>query len=135
MKTIAKTLIAVGILMFSLHVNAAISGGPGSQQIGYKVQILGQNPHINNFNLILYVAMTDENGRPVDQVQRFKTGTYTYFFSETGPVQGTRVARLVNDPIVPTTLNFYCAPDAQTGKFLPGDIYVFDLYPSITGGK
>jgi len=76
--------------------------------------------------------MTDENGKLIGPVQRFKPGTRNYYFYENGPVKSTRMAYLVKDPNSPPNINlyFYCAPDAQTGSFLPGDTYIFDLYPT-----
>jgi hypothetical protein len=134
MKTIAKTLVAVGILMLSLQMIAANGGNPTAQtSITYVVKINIPHPHIGgNYNLVLYVAMTDANGKPIAPAQRFIPGVFTYVFYEKGPYVGTRVAHLVNDPIVPTNIPFYCAPDSQTGKFLPGNSYLFNLTPTTT---
>lgn len=133
MKTIAKTLIVLGILMLSLQSIAGPGISPGSAQITYKVQILGQPPHIQNLNFNLYIYMTDQNNRLIGPPQQFKRGTYTYFFYEPGPVKGTRVAHMVNDTRYPTTLySFYCAPSSLSGGFAPGEVYTFDLYPVIT---
>ena len=131
MKTIAKTLVAACILMLALQVNAGKNGGnPTAQnQIGYSVKINAPQWHIGGFNLVLYVAVTDEHGKPITSVQRFVPGTSTYMFYENGPYKGTRVAVLVNDPIVPTNIHFFCAPDVKTGGFQNGVTYDFNLYP------
>ena len=134
MKTIAKTLVAVCILMLSLQVNAANSNGnPSAQnQIAYSVKINAPQWHIGGFNLVLYVAVTDEHGKPIAPAQRAVPGKSTYMFYENGPYKGTRVAVLVNDPIVPTNIHFFCAPDVMTGGFQNGVTYDFNLYPGIT---
>lgn len=133
MKTIAKILIALSILIISLHSIAVASGGPGPNQITYKVQILGQPPHIPNLNLTLLIGITDENNRLVAPYQQFKKGTYAYYFYENGPVKGTRVAHMINVNRGPTQLYyFYCAPNSQSGSFAPGQTYIFDLYPVVT---
>jgi hypothetical protein len=131
MKTIAKTLIAFGILFITLQGSVSMGGPPGGPQVAYAVNIVPQT-RVNNFNLLLYVGVTDETGRLVAPAQRFKLGTWTYYFYENGPVTGTRVAHLVNDPVVPTNLLFNCAPATLSGKFLPGDTYFFTLYPTVT---
>ena len=132
MKTIAKTLVAACILMLALQVNAGKNGGnPTAQnQITYSVRINAPQFHMPGFNLVLYVGVTDAHGKPIAPAQRLRPGTSTYVFYENGPYKGTRVAVLVNDPIVPTNIPFFCAPDVKTGGFANGVTYDFNLYPT-----
>jgi hypothetical protein len=138
MKTIAKTLIAAIALLFAMQINAApINGGPisSTNEIQYSVKINSTQIHSGSFNLNLFVMITDEHGRLVAPVQAVRPGLSTYHFSEFGPVIGTRVARLIYDPIGPTDLPFYCAPDVKTGKFINGTTYLFNLYPTTNPPK
>jgi len=134
MKTIAKTLIAAITLLFAMHVNAAsinretLSSG---SQIKYEVKINSTQIRPGAVNLNLFVMMTDEHGKVVAPVQAVRPGLSTYYFYETGPLMGTRVASMIYDPMGPSSLPFYCAPDARTGKFLNGATYLFNLYPTI----
>jgi hypothetical protein len=132
MKTMVKTLLFAGILSLTLQMVA----GPGSISpsvnagITYVVNIVPQQ-RIGNVNLALYVAITDENGRPVAPVQKASIGRASYLFYEKGPVTGTRIAYMVNKPVVPTNYSFLCAPDPVSGKFIPGETYYFILYPKV----
>ena len=108
MKTIAKTLIAAIALLFAMQINAApINGGPisSTNEIQYSVKINSTQIHSGSFNLNLFVMITDEHGRLVAPVQAVRPGLSTYHFSEFGPVIGTRVARLIYDPIGPTEIH------------------------------
>ncbi len=125
MKTIAKTLVAISILMISLQVIAANQVGTGKMQ--YKVQI--HLPKDFPFNATtIYVAMTDERGMLVAPVQALHPGLSTYTFNEFGPVKGTRTASLIIKPFGISDFTIYCAPESETGIFKNGVTYVFDLY-------
>jgi len=136
MKTIAKTLVAISILMISLQVIAANQVGTG--QVHYKVQIhLPKGFPSNTGNI--YVAMTDERGMLVAPVQAVHPGLSTYTFNEFGPKLGTRTASLIFDPLGTSTFSLYCAPVSQTGAFKNGITYPFDLFvilqTPVTGGE
>ena len=126
MKTIAKTLVAISILMISLQVIAA-NNQFSTGQVHYKVQIhLPKDIPFNSMNI--YVAMTDERGILVAPVQVVRPGLSTYDFNESGPKFGTRTASLIFDPIGNPTPPYYCTPVSQTGAFKIGVTYLFDLY-------
>ena len=125
MKTIAKTLVAISILMISLQVIAANQVGTG--KIQYKVQIhLPKDFPVNAGNI--FIAMTDERGMLVAPVQEFHPGLFTYNFNEFGPKTGTRTASLIYNPLGTSNLSIYSAPESQTGYFKNGATYLFDLY-------
>ena len=135
MKTIARTLIATGILLLTLQMIAVTDsvGQTTSGKITYIVNVVAPiNIRNSNINLALFIGITDENGRLVAPVQKATTAVRTYIFYEQGPVTGTRVANLVNRPVGPINYRFNCPPASITGKFSPGSSYVFTLYPTIT---
>jgi hypothetical protein len=125
MKTIAKILVAISILMISLQVIAA--NQIGTVQVHYKVQIhlpKGFPPNSGN----IFVAMTDERGILVAPVQAVHPGLSTYDFNESGPARGTRTASLIYSPVGTSNFTIFCAPESQTGLFKNGVTYLFDLY-------
>ena len=125
MKTIAKTLVAISIMMISLQVIAANQVGTG--QVQYKVQIhLPKDFPVDATNI--YVAMTDERGMLVAPVQALHPGLSNYTFNEFGPVRGTRTASLIINPLGMSDFTIYCAPESETGIFKNGATYLFDLY-------
>ena len=125
MKTIAKTLVAISILMISLNVIAGtnpLSNG----QVHYKVQIHLQKDvpfHTTN----VYIVMLDGKDRPIAPAQRIVYGKLSYDFYELQSVIGTRKAILVFDDGSTTRL-FNAKPDVQNGKFILGGTYDFNLY-------
>ena len=133
MKTIAKTLVAISILMISLQVIAA-NNQIGTGQVHYKVQIhLKKALPLNTGNI--YVAMTNERGILVAPVQAVRPGLFTYDFNESGPRTGTRTASMIFAPLGTAILPFYCAPDSKTGIFKNGATYPFNLYPTLDPPK
>jgi hypothetical protein len=129
MKTIAKILVAISILMISLQVIAA-NNQVGIGQVHYKVQIhLPKDLPLQTMNI--FVAMTDERGILIAPVQAVRPGLSTYDFNEFGPKTGTRTASLIYNPLGTSTFLFYCAPDSKTGIFKNGVTYLFNLYPTI----
>ncbi|MCX6245040.1 MAG: hypothetical protein NTU98_10085 [Bacteroidetes bacterium] len=137
MKTIAKTLIAVIALLFSFEISASAASNNSSTtpQINYVVNIHANQLHSGASTLDLFVVLTDENGRLVAPVQVVRPGLSTYTFNEIGPFKGTRIARMIYDPISPSSLPFYCAPDSKTGSFQNGGTYLFNLYPTTNPPK
>jgi hypothetical protein len=131
MKTIAKTILAAGILMFALQVYAASPVRPTAKEIVYAVNVIPQENHLN-IRLDLFIGIKDENGRLVAPVQHTQKGKLTYYFNEAGPQKGVRTAFIVNDPVIPTNYSFNCAPESISGGFFPGVKYDFYLYPSVT---
>lgn len=84
------------------------------------------------------VQVTDENGVPVAHAQNFVPGTAVYVFNEAVTTQGkARIASLV---LLSNVSNESC-PDnlstkssVMTGPFVPGQTYIFDLFPGIIVG-
>ena len=127
MKTIAKTLVAISILMISLQV---IAGNPTAfSTVHYKVlthlQTVPQIPGMN-----IYVVITDGNNKMVTSPQLLRTGKNSYDFYESEGTFGTRVAQLILPEGYPTEILQY-VPDARSGKFIPGHEYQFNLFIKI----
>jgi hypothetical protein len=130
MKTIAKTLVVISILMISLQILVA-NNPVGIGQVHYQVQIhIPKDLPFNSGNM--YVAMTNERGMlvaPVQLVHLVHSGLFTYYFNEFGPKTGIRTASLIYNPIGTASFPFFCAPDSKTGTFNNGVTYLFNLYP------
>jgi hypothetical protein len=124
MKTIAKTLVAISILLLSFQAYSA--GNLNTvQSVHYKVNIhLAKIPHFDPKNV--YVVMSDGKA-PIAPPQLFRANTLTYEFSEKGTVTGTRVAQLIyNDG---TSIGMFgSSVDVKTGRFIAGNTYEFDIY-------
>jgi hypothetical protein len=131
MKTIAKTLVAIIIMMISLQV---IAGGNGNStttgKVHYKVQIhLQKDVPFKTKNV--FVVMSDENNKLVAAPQLLIYGKTSYEFYESQTVIGTRVASLIYTDGNTTGL-FHSTRDVQNGKFGVGGTYLFNLYVLIT---
>ena len=125
MKTIAKTLIAISVLMISLQVIAG-NNQTMTGKVHYKVQIhLPKDIPFNTRNI--FVVMTDERNNPVAPPQSLCYGKISYDFYESQTVIGTRVAQLIYSDGNTTKL-FNSTPDVQNGKFGVGSTYLFNLY-------
>jgi hypothetical protein len=125
MKTIAKTLAAISILMLSLQVIAG-NNQPNIGQVHYKVQIHLQKDVPFRTNNI-YVVILDNKDKPVAPPQLLIYGKSSYDFTELESVIGTRKALVVyNDGT--TARLFNCTPDVQSGKFLLGHTYDFNVF-------
>ena len=84
------------------------------------------------------VKIVDGNGREVAPAKAFSTGVSRYEFFERGPVEGARTAVLeiyqFGDHFL-CAAEFYVAPASLSGKFLNGQTYRFDLYPTLLDPK
>jgi hypothetical protein len=126
MKTIAKTLIAISVLMISL---SAFAGGtiPSGASVHYKVQIHLPKPPVHSQDV--FVVMTDGKGI-IAPPQLFSPRKLSYDFYESKNVYGTRIAMLVyfngSTPVL-----FNSNPDSKTGKFAIGNTYEFNLFIEI----
>jgi hypothetical protein len=125
MKTIAKTLVAISILMISLPVLAG-NNNPAPGQVHYKVQIHLQKDVPFRTNNV-YVIITDERNQPVAPPQLFDSGKLTYEFTENNSVIGTREAQLMYFDGTRHRL-FNSSPDIKSGKFITGETYNFNIY-------
>jgi hypothetical protein len=125
MKTIAKTLVAISILMISLQVVAG-TNPIAIGQVHYKVQIHLQKDVPFRTNNI-YVVILDNKDKLIAPPQLLIYGKSSYDFTEPESVIGTRKALVVfNDGT--TARVFNCTPDVQTGKFLLGHTYDFNVF-------
>jgi hypothetical protein len=84
------------------------------------------------------VKIIDGNGVEVAPAKAYNTGVSQYEFFERGPAEGTRIAVLVryqygdHFQCVP---EFFVQPAFLSGKFLNGQTYRFDLYPTTLDPK
>lgn len=125
MKTIAKTIIAISVLMISLQVIAG-NNQTTTGKVHYKVQIhLQKDVPFKTKNV--FVVMTDERNIPVAPPQLLLYGKIFYDFYESKTVIGTRVAQLIYANGNTTEL-FRSNPDVQKGKFVICNTYLFNLY-------
>ena len=125
MKTIAKTLIAISVLIISLQV---IAGGNQTTtgKVHYKVQIhLPKDIPFKTKNI--FVVMTDCNNKPVAPPELLRYEKVSYDFYESQTVIGTRIAQLIYRDGNTTEL-LHSAPDVQKSKFGVGNTYLFNLY-------
>jgi len=125
MKTIAKTFVAISILMISLQVIAG-NNQNSIGQVHFKVQIHLPKDipfHVRN----IYVVMTDGNNNLIANPQLLQYGKVFYDFYEAQSVNGTRKAALIYSDGSTTKL-FNCDPDVQNGAFKVGSTYLFNLY-------
>jgi len=135
MKTLRITL-AIVLLLFvagTYAMNPTTAGPTGHNEplfgnIKYQVN-LHVNPSIGITCDKFFIVLTDENNRIIDKPQHVEWGVTAYYFSETGPVMGTRIARLYESPVGGPVVPFSCDPDVKTGTFHNGVVYIFNLYP------
>jgi hypothetical protein len=129
MKTIATTLAAIAILMFSFQANAgkeANSVTNTASLINYKV-IIHIDPQSVSALHNAYVVVTDENGCFVGPAQLLARGKTEYTFCEPGPVSGVRIAKLIKG-YRPQPDAVRCADDRIKGEFNNGFVYLLNLY-------
>jgi hypothetical protein len=74
------------------------------------------------------IILTDGTGLQVAPSQDFQPGVWTYTFFEAGDVRGTRVARMIIEPLGPGSNSI--APCSRTGLFLGGQTYEFIIAPN-----
>jgi hypothetical protein len=110
-------------------VNSPDPNTPPDGNIKYEVLIHAPS-NLSLPDIHFFVVLTDGNGRRI-AYQQFVPGINTYQFSEAGPVNGTRIVKLVESNINVTYLPFSCNPDVKTGIFRNGVIYKFNLYPTM----
>ena len=105
--------------------------------INYEVRIHLTDKGSSLCNTYL-VQVTDENGVPVAHAQQYVPGTDLYVFNEVFTQSAkARIASLV---LLSNVSNESC-PDnlstkssVMTGPFVPGQTYIFDLFPGIIVG-
>lgn len=138
MKTLKRTtvisfvLIVAGIsFLFAIPAKTRLLIGSSFNGISYNVSvhIQGDLPLCNTY----LVQVVDARGYSVAPDQVLQPGVSTYVFHERGPAWGVRIARLVESPNLDRmscNLALYTSPDARTGRFLVGNSYFFNLFPS-----
>ena len=136
MKTIKFTSV-LSLILF-LGLTSVFSNTPANNTTfkpivatRYHVSIHFTND-ISLCNLYL-VEIVDENGRLVNAPQAFRPGIASYFFSERGPVKGTRTAKLVLNSEIQYIVcpnEIFTSPFSLSGTFWVGETYEFNLYPT-----
>jgi hypothetical protein len=133
MKTIAKSLIAISILMISFQANAGKETNVitnTANAINYKVVV-----HMDRLTPSalrdVFVTMTDESGRLIAPPQLIVPGKTVYNFYEAGPVRATRIAKISNVRR-PLYMNMIQGlEELKTRVFENGTTYLFNLYLEI----
>jgi hypothetical protein len=129
MKTILNILTVSIISLLSLTVNAGNNNSTTPANllpITYRVTV-HISPDFPSFTGGVFVAILDENGKPVAPKQMISRGRLVLTFTEKGTVRGTRTAVLYSEPINGFIVK--ATPDQINGIFDAGDIYSFNLYP------
>jgi hypothetical protein len=139
MKKITLSLISLAmVLFFGLsaypHVNLdqGIYPKPKAATITYSVDVIvsPETPLCGSY----LVMMTDEAGNMVAPAQPFVHGVTTYMFNEVWhDFIGVRTARMVYAPNKEGVCSqqLYAEPDAMFNFFMTGQMYHFDLYPTV----
>jgi hypothetical protein len=137
-----KTLKTLSVILLTLTIIGINGMYAKANRLQNQPQINGSikyQVHVHSSDdiswplLNIFVVMTDQNGRQVAPAQLFTIGTWTYNFTEAGPVTGTRIARLTTPSEGGQYLSLFPYPDSKTGTFLNGKTYPFDLYPYVPG--
>lgn len=117
---------------FSANVETKKDPASTTPVIRYQVNVIleSEKPLCN----LWLVKIIDGNGRQVAPAKPYSTSVSRYDFYERGPVEGIRIAVLVKytygDHFVCET-ELFTAPAMLSGKFLNGQTYRFDLFPSL----
>ena len=121
-KTIFILSLAFILFVFGSN-NIYARGKTQVSGIHYQVTLHGDPAQV--YGRPVLVNISDENGNLVAHPQTFVKGVFTYNFTETGPVEGKRIAWLGLDPSneqVPGSV-----PDVENGPFYAGVTYTFTL--------
>ena len=132
MKTIAKILIAISVMMISFSSFAKKGGDNNSVSalaITYKV-IVHMPDATPSVLRGVFVVITDETGRLVAPAQLLLPGKTEYQFAENGPVKGIRIAKLSNG-LRPHADAWISNEDIKAGLFRNGASYLFNIYISL----
>jgi hypothetical protein len=76
-----------------------------------------------------WVVLTDDRGVAVGKAQPFRLGQWSYTFTESGTVLGSRTARMVTDPTLSCLGAYIFLPSSMSGPFGAGRTYTFTLTP------
>ncbi len=129
LRTVSLGLMIIGMTAF--YARPAESPNPigqAKQAVTYVVNVV-HGDHLAGYDCMYYILLTNERGQLIAPAQAFRLGVWSYTFKETGPVTGTRVAKIVKNPnvICPNAVTFQ--PDSKSGTFRAGETYTFDLIP------
>jgi len=137
MKTIKILSAAFLALILGGSVSASNDPGPATKNVVPLIRAVRHhvNVHVSmeqKLCNIYQIEIRDESGQRVAPAKVYVPGVTGYDFYERGPFTGIRVAVLV---IAPSGGTFSCerelftAPVPQSGKFIPGNSYRYDLFP------
>ncbi len=114
-------------VVFSAKPSSAFLPNPSNETgvIKYQVQVI-ITPQLASPNCHMLVVVTDEMNRSVGSPQIFVPGASVYYFTESGPVTGTRTARLQPARGI-SAFAFYAEPDERSGNFNNNLVYSFTL--------
>jgi hypothetical protein len=132
--TISFALAALIIFGSSMNSSARVSlanNTTGNAVIRYQVNIHPDHALMVSSCPAL-VAITDASRKIIGMPQVYHSYQNTYYFYETGPVYGTRMAILTN--VTDSYQNNVCIMvnlrDSKSGMFNSGSTYIYDLWAS-----
>ena len=139
MKTIFKLAsVILALTLITASSNSFARKFPGQAQgqinegITYVVKII--NPISADLCHAYAVVIKDEYGNTVGSSIIYREGISTYVFHESGTVLGTRIASLEQmggNSGMTCHQVLYADPDALSGKFRNGSVYIFNLSLSL----
>ncbi len=139
MKKLALTMASLAFVLFlSSTASAFQTNKPKTQSqpqtITYAVVVLPapQTELCNKYT----INIRDELGNLVAEPIEYVEGKRTFFFHESGPVIGARIAtmEIKDGPRKSCSLNTYTQPAQKFGHFSIGHTYQFYLYPRTIPG-
>ena len=136
-KIIILSFVVTAMIILGMNVNSSarvrnMNSGTSQNYIQYQVNIHA-NWAIRHNQCPMIVEITDgPDGKVIQQPMLYQQGINTYYFTEVGPVHGTRVAHLLNlssdqPGNVCITIS---VSDTKSGVFYDGSNYIFDVFGS-----
>ncbi len=128
LSVISFVLIVLGASAINPDHVSQVANPSSTGNIKYTVTLHVNAPVFPSY-ANFYIVLKDGSGQYISRPQKVGSAT-VFYFSEIGPVRGSRVASLIEVPQEGAYIPFYCNPDIKTGLFRNGVTYMFNLYPS-----
>ena len=138
MNQVKRLIIGLFVLVFTISTahsgeKKAIKTNNGSNPAGITYVIVIDDVNISGLCYSYLVKVTDDNGEVVADPIMFQAGINNYIFHESGPVSGSRIAKLEKISSSPKACNqiLYTPPQVMTNNFRSGSTYIFNLSPKV----
>jgi hypothetical protein len=137
MKKLVFIFIAVSAMVvfgitrgFPEKMKSSDSSLPTQEDGNIKYQVnINMAPNFSFPTCHMQIIVTDETNRLVAPAQTLVQGITTYYFTEKGPVTGTRVAHLRSPLNNIAVCTLFAVPSSATGTFYNNITYQFTLTP------